>query len=100
MDEELRKRYEEFFNDVVRRIGLNVRVVYTPDSDSDLHGEYLPNQNLIRIYDSDPDDAYRTLIHEIVEARITPLINKYRVLVNKLIEFYERCLDIEKGIAG
>ena len=60
------------------------------------HGEYLPDENLILIYDVNPEDAIRTFVHELFEYRLTPLLNKYRLLINALIDFYEKSLEQEK----
>jgi len=92
------KEIEKKFNEIVRRLGIPVKVVYNPDPYNEDHGKYIPGENIIIIHDADPEKAYETLIHEILEYRLYPLIKKYKILINKLIEFYDSTLNIEKEL--
>ena len=92
------KIVEENFNQLVRRMRIPVKIIYTPDPYNKDHGQYIPADNIIIIYDSDPEKAYETLIHEILEYRLYPLIKKYKILINKLISFYDEALENEKDM--
>jgi len=89
---------EKLFNDIVRMIGLDITVVYSPDPDAKDHGQYIPKEKLIILYDEDPDEAFKSLIHEVVEIRLYPLIKKYRLLVNTLIKYIDERLEYEKEL--
>ena len=65
-DREIEKR----FNEIVRKLGIPIKVVYDPDPYSKDHGRYIPKENIIIIHDVDPQKAYETLIHEILEYRL------------------------------
>lgn len=93
------ERYEKLFNDLVHRIGLDVTVVYSPDPDAEDRGRYIPKEKLIILYDEDPDEAFETLKHEVAEIRLYPLIKKYKLLVNTLIEYIDKKLEHEKELA-
>lgn len=90
------REIEKRFNEIVRKLGIPVEVLYDPDPYNEDRGKYIPRENIIIIHDVDPEKAYETLTHEILEYRLYPLIKKYRELINKLIEFYDTILKTEK----
>ena len=85
-------------------LGLELEVCWHPNESSDRHGEV--KGNLIRIYDSDEEEAVRTLRHEFLDYVITseivsPLIRQINLQM-KLIEsmVYERKERIVDRFSG
>ena len=87
---------EERMNQVCSRLGLPFKAVWTPDSSVKDHGKIDLKNQVILIFDLNEKDAWITLIHEILELKIRPLLQFYRSLVNTLIEFIERHVYWEK----
>ena len=75
-------------------LGSELEISWHPDESSDRHGKV--RGNLIRIYDSDVEEALRTLRHEFIDHIITKeviaplieLINMQKKLIESMV--YER----------
>jgi len=68
----------------VKRLGLPLDVAIVPDLNNPKHGEI--KGATILIYDSDPEIAWTTLLHETAEYRLKALTSLCRRLVYKLLE--------------
>lgn len=87
---------EDEMNRALKSLGLGYRVIWSPDPEAPRRGESLPEERLIIIKDQDPDQAWDTLVHEAVELKLRRVLNPYRRLVNKLIEYIEEETHREK----
>lgn len=81
---------EERMSDICNKIGLPFKVVWTQDPSMKDHGKIDIENHVIHIFDLTEKDAWATLIHEVLELKIRPLLSFYRNLVNTLIEFIEK----------
>jgi len=68
----------------VKKLGLPLDVCYAPDQNSPRHGEI--KDNIIRVYDSDEETAWITLVHETSEYRFNAVTSIYRRIIDKLME--------------
>ena len=64
-------------------MGHELRVVWSPDNDSNLSGEV--RGETIYIYEEELDKALETLRHEFLDYAISKVIEPYRQVCNKLI---------------
>jgi len=86
---------ESRMNMLLERLRLAYRAVWCPQ-DSPRHAEIDVEQRLILIYDKDEIEAWISLLHEVLEIRLRRVLNVYRGLVNKLIEFVDGQVYREK----
>jgi hypothetical protein len=70
------------------RLGLPLKVLWTPKASSVKHGEI--SSNCLLIYDKDEQEAWLTFEHEVYEFKFKEVIYAYRTLVNSLIEGFEK----------
>ena len=88
---------EREFEEHLRLLGLEGWTVHwKPDPNTDKRGEARPQERLILIYDTTPEEALTTLIHEALEIKLRKLLNPYTTLLNKLIETIENHIYKEK----
>ena len=82
----LGKENEEELEKLKRKlqIGYELKVIWTPDDDSNLSGEVIGND--IFIYKRDKEGALETLRHEFLDYAISQTIEPYRQVANKLIK--------------
>jgi hypothetical protein len=78
------KRMQE----VLERLGIPLSIVWKPENNRSIHGEI--KQGTIYIYDCQETDAFATFTHEIIEFKLKEVTKIYRVLINNLIEGYEK----------
>ena len=90
------RRIEDRLNDLVARFGLKYRVVVSFPGPGNKLGEVDEKNKIIYVYSVDEDEAYKILLHEIIEIHLKPVINKYTRLINKLLEYIQEELYIEK----
>lgn len=89
--------FEKKATNALFRVGLgHWRLRWLPDLSPPIKGQVIPDKLLIEIYDLDEDDAWATFIHEIVEIKLRQLLRTCRILINKLIEGYQKRADGEK----
>jgi hypothetical protein len=70
------------------RLGVPLKVLWTPKTNSEKHGEI--SSNCLFIYDGDEREAWLTFEHEIYEFKFKEVTFPYRTLVNSLIETVEK----------
>lgn len=70
------------------RLGVPLRVLWTPETNSNKHGEI--NSSCLFIYDGDESEAWLTFEHELHEFKFKEVTYAYRMLVNSLIETVEK----------
>ena len=87
---------EDRMNAVCSRLGLPFKVVWTPDPSANDHGRIDLKNHIIYIFDLNEKDSWATLVHEVLELKLRPLLSYYRDLVNVLIEFIEKHVYQEK----
>lgn len=80
--------------DCVNSLGLSLKVIWKPNDSKSVHGEI--KGNLIFIYCSNEQEAWNTLIHEIIEYKLQNVTRPYRLLINSLIETIEKSVYAEK----
>lgn len=68
-------------------LGVPLKLEWSPKPSSKVHGEI--KGATIYIYDVNPEDAWSTFLHEIIEFKLKDLTSVYRALINKLIEAIE-----------
>ena len=86
---------EEELNKLVKKFGLDYQVIIV-NKDDGRRGWVDTKNKVIYIGSSDPDEIYKIFLHEILEIKLNPLLNKYVRLVNALIEFIQDELYREK----
>ena len=91
-----RASVEDRMNAVCSRLSLPFKVVWAPDPNMKDHGITDLKNCGIHIFDLNEKDAWATLMHEILELKLRPLLSFYRSLVNVLIEFIEKHVYREK----
>ena len=70
------------------RLGVPLKVMWTPKASSRKHGEI--DSNRLLIYDKSEQEAWLTFEHELYEFRFKEVTYAYRVLINSLIEAVEK----------
>jgi hypothetical protein len=63
-------------------------VVWVPGDAKSIHGEI--KHGIIYIYDQAETDAFATFLHEAIEFKLKEVTRVYRVLINSLIDGYEK----------
>lgn len=67
------------------RLGDELKVLWTPNSNSRLSGEI--KGDFIYIYDEDEELALETLKHEFIDFALSKVVEPYKEVTNKLISF-------------
>jgi len=83
-----RSSKEQRMQSCLNHLNIPLKIVWTPKPNSARHGEIVSNYLLI--YDEAETDAWETLCHEVVEYKLKSVTQVYRMLVNQLIEGYEK----------
>ena len=78
----------------LNRLGVNLSVHWNPDKSEPVQGEI--KGNLLFLYDTEEEDAWSTLIHEIIEYKLQNVTRPYRLMINSLIESLEKSVYAEK----
>jgi len=87
---------EENMSNVLERVGYKGWTSAWAPGKSSKRGEVIPRERLIIVYDEDPQRAWETFRHELVELKLRRVLRPYRVLCNKLIEVVEKVTYEEK----
>ena len=88
---------EDEMNKTLKNLGLREWVVvWSPDPSQDAMGKVLYDKRTILIFAVNPDDVFETLKHEVIEIIMEPVLSKYRILSNKMIEAHEKSIYAEK----
>jgi len=94
---EAKTNLENELNDVLPHCGLEGwRVVLIPDEKQKVGGQVLAEEKTILVFENDPEKARDTLLHEIVEIKLQPLMAEHEEIENALIKVIERLLYREK----
>jgi len=80
---------EDRMNMLLERLCVPLRAVWLPSDNAEDHARIIPEKGLLMVYDKDESEAWVSFFHEILEFRLRCLLNPYRALVNKLIEFID-----------
>ncbi len=75
-------------HEILDKLGIPLSVAWVPDRTRPIHGEI--KQGTICIYDQTETDALATFTHEIIEFKLKEVTRVYRVLINNLIDGYEK----------
>lgn len=86
----LRELREAHLNQVAKNFGLIGWVILWQPDKSQPRGKILPEERFILIHDEKPEAAQETLIHEILELKLRPMLKPYRSLTNLLIEWADK----------
>lgn len=79
---------EKKFNETIKRLGLSEwTVLWEPGSTQPSRGQVFPEAKTIIVHDKEPEAAMETLLHEVVELKLRPMLKPYRTLVNALIKW-------------
>jgi hypothetical protein len=70
------------------RLGVPLKVLWFPKSNSEKHGEI--DSNILFIYDKSEREAWLTFEHEVYEWKFKEVTFAYRTLVNSLIGAVEK----------
>jgi hypothetical protein len=88
---EERMNLEEKLSGIIKRLGLGEwAVLWRPDPTRHSRGQILPEAKIIIIYDNEPEAARETLLHEVIEIKLRPILRPYRDLVNSLIDWADK----------
>jgi hypothetical protein len=88
------KRLEGQMQVSLDRLGVPLRVEWTPDPNMPIHGEIKGSR--LCIYDVEPDETWATFLHEVIEFKLNAFTRVYRTMINSLIEGYEKLAYQEK----
>ena len=83
---------EEHMNEILHLFGLQEwYVLWEPDIKTEFKGECFPDDMSILI-SGRPEDAVETLIHEILEIKLRPLLGAYMSAINQLMTLVDKLL--------
>jgi hypothetical protein len=80
--------------DCLCRLGVNLKVRWQPDSSKSVHGEI--KGDVIFLFDSNESEVWRTFAHEVAEYKLQNVTRLYRLLINNLIDVFEKSIYAEK----
>jgi hypothetical protein len=90
MTETPRRTAQAKMQHVLARLGLPLKVAWTPNGNHDKHGLIEPSSKTLFIFDEGEEEAWQTLIHEILEFKLKGVTSHYRNVINGLIEIIEK----------
>ena len=88
------KEGERRMNMALKRLGIPLTAMWRPDPQA--KNRAVITQGRIKISDQTEEDAWGSLIHEILEYRLQPLLSLHRNLINVLIQYIENYIYQEK----
>ena len=74
MSTELQFALEHRMNALLKHLNLDYAVLLQPDPFSDKFAMTFPDRKLIEVYAVQPENAWRSFLHEVVEIVLKPLI--------------------------
>jgi len=80
---------EEQMNRLLERLGISLRAVWLPSDNHEEHARIIAQEGLIMVYDKCESEAWASLIHEVIEWRLRPVLRVYRDTINHLITLIE-----------
>jgi hypothetical protein len=81
---------------LLEELGVPLTVALVPQPQSMKHGEIDQTSKTLFIYDTDPEQAWTTFIHEILEFKLQNYTRVYRAIINALIEALEKTAYAQK----
>lgn len=88
---------QDCMNQILIRLGLRGWTVHwDPDLTQTIRRQVFPDARIILIHDDEPSEALKTLLQEILEVKIRPLLGVYRETINQLIALLEKMAYKEK----
>lgn len=87
-------KVQKQMQDCLSRLGVNLNVRWQPDSSKSVHGEI--KGNFIFLYDSNESEVWQTFTHEVTEYKLQNVTRLYRLLINNLIDAFEKSIYAEK----
>ena len=75
---------------VLDKLGVSLIIVWISKPHAKVHGEIEASSRTLFLYDSDLEQAWRTLIHETLEWKLKRVTRVYRTIINSLIESLEK----------
>lgn len=72
------------------KLDVPLNVVWLPKPHAKVHGKIEVSSRTLFVYDSDLEQAWRTLIHETLEWKLKRVTRIYRIIINSLIESLEK----------
>jgi len=78
-------KLEEKMNRLLGRLGIPLRAVWLPSDDPKEHARIIPEEGLIMVYDKCESEAWTSLLHEVIEFRLRPVLKVYRDTINHFI---------------
>jgi len=91
------KKRETKFEGLLKNFNLSEwKVIWKPDHTQPSRGKIIPEAKVILVYDEAPEAATETLLHEVLEIKLRPMLKPYRTLVNALIQWADEQVYREK----
>ena len=88
---------EQKMKSALKALGMGGwEAVWTPRDGGDLHGETLLSDKLIVVYDKDPETAWATFTHEVLEIKFRDVSRPYRELINAMMGAFDKICYAEK----
>ena len=85
----MRADVEKRMERILRQLGIGLKVELRPPSEGLPKAELKLEEGRIVIRAANEAEAWSSLIHEVVELRLRPILSLYREVVNALIGFVE-----------
>ena len=92
--QQLNKSVQSRMQECLNSLGINLKVLWQPDCTKTVHGEI--KGNVIFLYDAEASEVWQTFAHEVTEYKLQAVTRPYRILVNNLIEAFEKSIYCEK----
>jgi hypothetical protein len=83
----VREITEARLTEIAKSLGLSGWIVLWEPDETQPRGQIKPDNMVILIHDGKQEDAVRTLLHEVLEIKLRPMLKPYRTLVNVLIDW-------------
>lgn len=91
------RELEERMNRTLDSVGLRGwTAIWDPDHSKERRGESFPRSRTILIHDEEPDEAMETLLHEVLEVKMRPMLHPLFETVNGLIEVIQKLVYQQK----
>ena len=86
-------------NEALEIVGLgDWYALWEPDLDLPNKGKCYSDDMSIIICDSDPEDSMETLVHEILELKLNPVLGDHKKIINQLMSLIQDFLYYKKEL--
>ena len=83
--------FEKRANETLAKLGLSeYRCLWHPDARAKERGRLDPEAGIIFVFDANEEEAFNTLVHELIELRLRDMTKVYRTMINALIDAFEK----------